>query len=142
MILFLACINYSECIPLHLSPMEPGCSVSVELSPSNSCSICLSLAPSLCLAIHTSFKHTHKHTVDKICLYLIAEEPWQALSGILIMTPLCGGPSMQLWHRTDRAKTLLGWINWDFCSALRTLSSLCCPDHMADNPFLEGTISQ
>lgn len=60
LILFLVCINYSECIPLHLSLMEPGCSGGVELSPSNSYSICLSPAHTLHLATPTPpFKHTH-----------------------------------------------------------------------------------
>ena len=61
LILFLACINYSECIPLHLSQMELGFSVSVELFPSNSCLICLSLVLSLSLCLITpslSLKHT------------------------------------------------------------------------------------
>lgn len=93
--------------------MEPGCSGGVELSPSNSYSICLSPAPS-----HThAHARTLTHTVDKICLYLISEGPWQALSGILIMTPVCGRPPLQLRHTADRAGTLLGWREWGFLAA-------------------------
>lgn len=126
LILFLACINYSDCVPLHLSSMEPGCSVSVELSPSNSSSICLSPAHALCLTTPPPthpptippFKPSPTHTVDKICLYLISAGPSQPLLGILIMTVLHGKPSLRLQHTANRAGVLLGWLVRDFCCTL------------------------
>lgn len=66
MILFLACVNYSECLPQRSSLMEPGCSVNGELSTSNSCSSCLSPSFSV-TALNFWFFFKYK---KQICLLL------------------------------------------------------------------------